>query len=104
MQDQVAHDQAAQAKVVGVGGAARPIDDDELAKVCQMLCEAIAMRERYAPAESETLALDQALENVLGCNVGDCADQQLAQNFQAVLLAAGLRVAQYAVGLKNLFE
>lgn len=58
MQDQVAHDQAAQAKVVGVGGAARPIDDDELAKVCQMLREAIAMRERYAPAESETLALD----------------------------------------------
>ena len=43
----IAHDQTVLLKTVGLGGASRPILNDELVNVCSMLREALALRRKY---------------------------------------------------------
>ncbi len=65
------------------------------------------MRERYALAEAGTaqaLALYQAAEDIFAGNFRVGSYEQFAENFEAVFLAARVRVAQHTVRLDDVFE
>jgi len=53
---------------------------------------------------TESLAAYKAFEDVVAGDVGDIADQQLAQNFEAMLFAACSCVTQHAIGLDDFLK
>jgi hypothetical protein len=53
---------------------------------------------------TQSFALDQSFKNVFAGDMRDRANQQLAEDFQAMFLAACLCIAQDAVGLDDFFE
>jgi hypothetical protein len=61
-------------------------------------------RASFHAGASEALTFDKFREYLFTRNFGRCTGKQLAENFQAVFLAASVRIAEHAIRFDELVK